>query len=550
MIIYVNNLRQMGKDMEKRYIKSILIFSSLFLSGCSFGNMNGFSIISSSTTTSTSNNSSSSGSGDGSTSDELSKTKISYTYEDYQTNNIYLADNCPNVGNPKLLIIPIWFNDSSDFIADKDNVRNDIEKAYLGTNTETGWRSVRTYYQELSNNTVNLTGTVTDWYETNKSYKTYVTDDDTSVTTSLVNSATNWYFTNNTSDSRLNYDTNNDGYLDGVILIYAAPDYGALDNDNYDNLWAYCYWTNNKSSTSKPTPCTFFWASYDFMYGSNASSRTGKSSYASGNTSHCLIDTHTFIHEMGHVFGLDDYYDYSYQYNPAGGFSMQDYNVGSHDPYSVMALGWANPYIPTESCELTINTFQESKDLILLTPSWNNVDSPFDEYLLLELYSPTGLNEFDSTYSYHSNIEGPNKVGIRLWHIDARLIYYTDYSSLTNLKGFTTDPTKGLCVHHAVGNTYYGESGQGYLSPLAQIKSSYANQNLLQLIRNDVNETYKPTSSLSNSSLFYAGDTFSLDAYATQFANGTKLNSNEELGWSFTVKSIENNQATIQLIKG
>ncbi len=472
-----------------------------------------------------------------------SKTKLSYTYDDYTYNSG--VDSCPNVGNPKLLIIPVWFSDSSSFISNKDNVRNDIETAYLGTNSETGWRSVRTYYQELSNNTVNLTGTVTDWYETNKSYKTYVTDDDTSVTTSLVNSATNWYFTNNTSDSRLNYDTNNDGYLDGVILIYAAPDYGALGNDNYDNLWAYCYWTNNNSSTSKPTPCTFFWASYDFMYGSNASSRTGKSSYASGNTSHCLIDTHTFIHEMGHVFGLDDYYDYSYQYNPAGGFSMQDYNVGSHDPYSMMALGWANPYIPTESCELTINTFQESKDLILLTPSWNSDNSPFDEYLLLELYSPTGLNEFDSTYKYYNSPQGPSTVGIRLWHVDARLAYFSSTSSNTP-SGLTTNPNKGAWIYQATSNTYKGKNGQGYLSCMGE---SYYDYNILQLIRNDTTETYKPESLLSSSSLFYAGDSFTMSKYETQFVNSTKLNSNKDLGWSFTVKSISNNQATISLVK-
>ncbi len=472
-----------------------------------------------------------------------SKTKLSYTYDDYTYNSG--VDSCPNVGDPKLLIIPVWFSDSSTFISNKDNVRNDIETAYLGTNTETGWRSVKTYYQELSNNTVNLTGTVTDWYETNTSYKTYGTDDNsTSGTTSLVNAATNWYFTNNPSDSRLKYDTNNDGYLDGVILIYAAPDSSALNNDNYDNLWAYCFWTNNNSSTSKPTPCTFFWASYDFMYGDNASSRTGKSSYGSGNTSHCLIDTHTFIHEMGHVFGLDDYYDYSYQYNPAGGFSMQDYNVGSHDPYSVLALGWANPYIPTESCELTINTFQESKDLILLTPSWNSDNSPFDEYLLLELYSPTGLNEFDSTYKYYNSIQVPSTVGIRLWHVDARLAYFSSTSKSPS--GLTTNPNKEAWVYHGMSNTYEGKDGQAYLSYMGE---SYYNYNLLQLIRNDTTETFRPKSLLSSLSLFRAGDTFTMSKYQTQFVNGTKLNSSKDLGWSFTVKSISNNQATISLAK-
>ena len=56
------------------------------------------------------------------------------------------------------------------------------------------------------------------------------------------------------------------------------------------------------------------------------------------------------------------------QKNPSGCFSMQDYNVGGHDPYSMMALGWVKPYIPTDSCEIKIKPFQTNHDLILLTP--------------------------------------------------------------------------------------------------------------------------------------------------------------------------------------
>ncbi len=488
----------------------------------------------------------------------VTKTEMKLTYDDYAANSAYFTDSCPTVGQPKLLIIPIWFTDSSNYISSdkKDNVKSDIETAYFGASSETGWRSVKTYYEELSAGKVSLTGTVSDWYEVNASLEEYGPVNAGGVLTNkLVATVTDWYFTNNPKESRTDYDTNGDGFLDGVMLIYGAPDCysnSTFKKNGYGNLWAYCYWLwENESNITNPNPNAFFWASYDFMYSaSKAKTRVG-SNYGGGDTSHCNIDTHTYIHEMGHVFGLQDYYDYSNQCRPAGGFSMQDYNVGSHDAYSVLASGWADPYIPTESCEIVISTFQESKDLILLTPSWNDIDSPFDEYLLLELYSPTGLNEFDSTYQYNSRYPlGPDSLGIRLWHVDARLSHYTTYDDDEELSAdnISVDPRVGTGSVHIMSNTYYKEDGEGksHLSPLGK---EYANYNLLQLIRNDKSETYQPTSYFTKSSLFKEGDSFSMDEFSSQFVNGTELNSGKSLGWSFTIKSMNSSQAIIELTK-
>ena len=468
----------------------------------------------------------------------VEKTKLLYTYDDYHANNYYTnSDNCPTLGNPKLLIIPVWFTDSSSFIADskKESVRSDIEIAYLGTEAQTGWHSVKSFYEEESLGRITLSGTVSEWYSCGKSYTYYGTDNNTSKTTSLVTSASDWYFTNHTSENRKDYDTNGDGYLDGVLLIYAAPDSQAASS-NYDNLWAYCYWTSSNKNVNSPTANTFFWASYDFMYGNNASSKTGKSSYNSGSSSNGLnIDAHTFIHEMGHVFGAEDYYDYSYKYSPAAGFSMQDNNVGGHDPYSVMAYGWADPYVPTESMTITIGDFQSTHDVILLA-NHTGVNSPFDEYLLIEYYTPTGLNKFDSDYQYQGAYpQGPSVGGIRLWHVDARLC-------INQRANFTTNPTVGD-VLHAMSNSY---SGEGYVSPLG---SAYYNYNILQLIRNSTSADYKPTDELSASSLFKAGDSFLMSTFKGQFVNGTSMNDGKALGWSFVIDSIDSNGATITLTK-
>ena len=484
----------------------------------------------------------------------LSKTIMQYNYSDYNAQNFFNVDNCPTTGNPKLLIIPVWFTDSSTYISTskKAAVKSDIETVYLGTEEQTGWHSVSSFYKEESLNKMNLNGVVTDWYECGNSSSYFYTDgednEDSRVVT-LLNSAVTWYFNKSGSDSRQSFDTDGNGYLDGVMLIYAAPDYSVLNNNNASNLWAYCYWAQDTSKNSKTNPGenVFFWASYDFMYDSTkANERTGYN-YANGDCSHCTLDAHTFIHEMGHVLGVEDYYDYGNNgYCPAGGFSMQDYNVGGHDPYSVMAYGWADPYIPTESMEITIGDFQSTHDLILLTPQWNEYDSPFDEYLLLELYTPTGLNELDATYQYDTNYPyGPSIPGIRLWHVDARLIYLTSSSDKNvSINEITTNPydSKAYSVYHAFSNTYDDDEHGTYLG------SSYYNYDILHLIRRNTSTALKTKSTLSSADLFVQGSSFTFSNYSSQFPRST-MNNGLALGWTFTVTSLSSTSATISLTR-
>lgn len=483
---------------------------------------------------------------------ELPRTEIKQTYADMIENSCYALDGAPTQGECKLLVIPVWFSDSSNYISTskRSNVKADIEKAYFGSETETGWHSVKSYYETESGGKLTMNGVVSDWYSPGISMAT-AGQYSSMQTASLVTNAANWYFTNNPSQSRTDFDCDDNGYLDGVLLIYAAPDYATLGNDNYDNLWAYCFWAQDSTvkKVANPGVNVFFWASYDFMYGSNiAYSRTGKN-YYSGDTRYCSIDAHTFIHEMGHVFGVPDYYDYGKnRYTPAGSFSMQDYNVGGHDPYSTMAFGWSDPYIPTDSCKLEIGPFQSTREVILLTPEWNIYNSPFDEYLLLELYTPTGLNAFDSEHHYQNAYpQGPNQAGIRLWHVDSRLQYYSG-SWDCSIDHLTTDAnhySDYQGVELAFSNAYDGDHMTG-------LGEEYAEYNVLQLIRNNSAETYRPTGNLTSASLFGDGSSFDMSTYRNQFVEGTTLNNGKALGWSFSV-SIEGNganaTATINLVK-
>ena len=464
------------------------------------------------------------------------KAEIKQTYHELVQASAYdNMDYCPTIGNPQLLVIPVWFSDSNTFIApeNREGVRRDIEYAYFGEDYDAGWESVKSYYYKESSGLCTLGGVVTDWYEVGRSYQSY--GKNTNSTVALVTEAVNWFFAlpDNTL-TRKDFDSDKNGYIDGVMLIYGAPDYSALGNNQYSNLWAYTYWLFKSSNTRAPVPNAFFWASYDFMYGygADARARTGLSSYGNGETEYCYVDTHTFIHEMGHVFGLDDYYDYSGQFSPAGGFSMQDYNIGGHDPFSVMAYGWANPYIVSDDIEIVIGEFQKTREFILLTPQWNLYGSPFDEYILLELYSPTGLNEFDSVHRYGYYPQGPSDVKVRMWHVDARLLAFISAQKYY----LTTDvnATSVYGVQTAFNNTYYRNGSDN--NRITYLGKSYADHNLLQLIRNDVSETYRPRSMLSNENMFGTG-TYNLKDYANQFVYGSKgeFNNGESLDWTIDI---------------
>ena len=489
---------------------------------------------------------------------DLTANHASYTYTDYTENNLYTLSCTPSVKEAKILVIPIWFDDSSSYIASskKESVRQDIEDAYFGTNEETGWRSVKTYYEEESHGTLTLTGTVSNWYTDKRSSTSFGSPSTgQSNTEALVKTVTDWYFNNNPSEKRYDYDQDGDGYLDGVMLIYAAPDYGSSNQSESKagNLWAYCYWLQNGDyqSPANPGPNAYFWASFDFMYGREVyASKTGVSSkqYPGGDTAHSSLDTHTFIHEMGHMFGLEDYYDYSGNYSPAAGFSMQDHNVGGHDPFSSFALGWGKAYIPTATTNINLKPFATTGEMIVLTPSWNSDNSPFDEYIIVEYYTSEGVNYLDSNYEYHKGRgypTGSKTPGIRVWHVDARLLYTETGAFLAS--NWTTNPsTKEGNVVMMMSNTYNGRGAEGYITPLG---SDYANFNLLQMIRRSTTATHKNNNPMTSDDLFKVGDIFSMSTYSKQFVYSGKLNTKKDLGFNFEINGLTSEYASITVNK-
>ena len=216
------------------------------------------------------------------------------------------------------------------------------------------------------------------------------------------------------------YDTNNDGCIDAVYLIYSED----VDYTNADFYWAYVTWYYGSNTYGELEPYFYLFAGFDFM-DENLNKMPG-----------VTVNAETYIHETGHLLGLDDYYDYdenSGSNQGLGGADMMDYNVGDHGVYSKIMLGWITPEIVTSTQTITIKSSQaqEGNRVILIPLNWNN--SYFCEYLLIDLYTATGLNEMGSQQTNSILYKGA-QYGVRIYHVSSSINnpYSDDYGSFTD----------------------------------------------------------------------------------------------------------------------
>ncbi len=355
----------------------------------------------------------------------------------------YKAD-LPSTGNVKVLVLPIEFSDypcSAISLAKYgrcNGIREDIRRTLFGTSNETTWESLSSFYKKSSYGRLNITGEVADWYRPELSAAQYAErlidnpDNNTGVSDEIVDKAVEAYRKTHTKKEMDAFDSNKDGYIDAVYAIYTVPAREVIGKiDTTDLFWAYAYWSNAHSDISNntpeelPVPYSYFWASISFMYEDRMLNENGEYVECRDENGKYIPDAHTFIHETGHLLGLEDYYSYDAQdglddFGAAGAIDMMDNNVGDHNSYSKMLLGWAEPYYITESTTVTLRPFSSSGDFALVNVNWNG--SMFDEYLLVEYFRPEGLNEYDSKHQfggvYPLVFQEP---GVKVYHIDSRL---------------------------------------------------------------------------------------------------------------------------------
>lgn len=465
---------------------------------------------------------------------------------DYAGQTIELKDvsynqsviNLPNKGNQKILVLPICFN---DYTLDKLNLNendviNNLNKTFFGETNETGFESVSSFYTKSSYGKLNISGEVANVFTLNKSLMEILQSNSSEKTYYIVNEAVKNYKTLNPNKDLSEFDTNKDGYLDSVWVVYMNPYFGKKSLSQYikwdnrfqndkikskasDLLWAYTYWNyDNKKSLSSPNAYAYSWASYDFILEGN---------YKDDNDN-LLVDAHTFIHETGHLLGLDDYYSYDSSLtgtiSPCGGIDMMDNNIGDHNSYSKYLLNWVEPYIIKDKGEYHLLPFQDGGNCFIIPgdiSTYNN--SPFDEYLLIELYTPTGLNYIDSLSTYAStNMQCFTDIGVKVYHIDSRL-------------GKMQQNIRGDYVYSGISHTNFS-SVYGYTKIAANNTPSYSENgymlcSLLTPQKNSSNSYYyidRSDGSATNNDLYKENDSI----------KSFKFNSGSSLGYKISFKNL------------
>lgn len=475
----------------------------------------------------------------------------------------------PRSGDSRVLVVPVEFSDypASGMLRGAEGAREDLRKAYFGDSEDTQWESLSSYYAKSSYGEVNISGQVmpwyrpvhrdspTQWYATDEIVESFgTTDGDSGIARLILSWIYEDYYMNdlwkevtddegNLYTSRSNffkdYDGDGDGFIDVIQMVYSAP----IQHLDSDLFWAFrSADTSGNPNKNTPWPCAFIWVGYDFIYENGYYDNLGE--YHEWTDAEIIngtakIDAHTIIHETGHALGADDYYTYdSKDWGPMGGTDMMDYNVGDHNAYTKGIFGWADPIVVTGEATVTVKSFTDAGEAIVL-PAYREDgqvnNSLLDNYIMIEYYRPTGLNEMDATYSYTGRYpKMPDIPGIRVYHVDSRLGLFT-YGSVSGWQ----------FVRYVSEVT--GTDDNSYIDIAnSNTKSRSANPNfrLLHALEVSGQNTLSNSSfriNYNSSMMWQEGDTFGVDTFV-----GFTLNNGNKLGYKFEVTDMNDADATIK----
>ncbi len=360
------------------------------------------------------------------------------------------AGKFPSLGSPKMIVIPVIFKDmdgGKDAYTDEEI--DILKKAFFGKAEETSWQSLKSYYYSSSYGNLDIEGEVSD-----EQYVSKYTQDEAEEAgaAAIVKEAAAWYISKKGLSTK-DYDYDGDGFVDGVNIIYKTTKKNKSDGGS-EFWWNYTSTTGASPNTAKPTVNRYFFSMYSFV---------NTAYYANPS-----IDAHTLVHENGHLIGLNDYYSYDTDSSgassgaPCGCADMMDMNVGDHNGYSKMLYNWLadddnsnglhlmNVDGSSDNFTLHLDSYTDKGDLVVIRNTtddpWNK--TPYDEYLILEYYTPTGVNagdcegygEWTSSMSTTGAHCGPyEKAGLQIFHVDARMAVQTGtYDSSKNItrKGY------------------------------------------------------------------------------------------------------------------
>ena len=316
------------------------------------------------------------------TAEELSNARITGTSAGNDS-EIDLA--FPTQGTHKVLVLLIDYPDltATHTVAEFENFMN--EENY----NDTG--SFRDYYLKVSDNKLDVNADVVGWYRADSAYEYYGKKNGYERTRGLAREAVDAAEAAGVDFSI--YDNDEDGYIDGIILVHAGQ--GAEEGSLEDYIWSH------RSSLGSD-----YYRTYDDIiindYMVNPERRVGSNSGAGG-----MVGIGVFCHEFGHGLNLPDLYDIDYSSAGVGTWGLMagagwlgDEKVpGFMSAWSRVTLGWITPEkISSGAYALAASTTSTVVYKV-------NTAVP-GEYFLLENRQQSGQDAY---------LKGS---GLAIWHID------------------------------------------------------------------------------------------------------------------------------------
>lgn len=448
------------------------------------------------------------------------------TYYQLGKNTFSRTYFAPSKGDLNILVVPLIIK-GYESNATKENL-DKINEAFFGKSATNGvYESVSSFFKKSSFGALNIGGEVTSWVDIEMSVDDVNEAQHGQGDYGTYEVLTKVYAYLKSSSVDLNkYDLDKDGYIDCIYLVHSAPTNASssklASSDPNNPFISFTYWDYRQyNESSIPVPNSYSWASFDLMnYGKSAGIE---------------IDAHTYIHEVGHVLGLVDYYDYDGLHSPLGCFDMQDFNVGDHNSYSKYALGWTSPYYINKDATIKLKSTSDTGEFIVIKNSPTYSGNAFDEYIILEYLTPTSLWSQDSTNAYPNiNTKTFTKPGVRMLHVDARLIdangKFVDEISQTKVRqAFSNTPSRSLV------NIKNQSQHKFDLISIINANGSKATQT-------------KALTTASNSSLFTEGQVFKSGDYSFFFNDGG-LHSEETFPFKITFGKMDESGATLTIKK-
>ena len=414
--------------------------------------------------------------------------------------------NIPSIGDVTTLVVPLHWSNCTDpdptgrLALIRERLGRVVDENGVVTDYGTGLHSLSAYYDAVSGGEYHIESFLTDWITVPYTVEEGANLDplNHSLPDELFAIVRDMYPEMDWS----RFDRNADGIVDSVIYISATPESDTIYMASFLGGVRYGrgYTAERAGTPEKPNLKDFICI----------------------GTGMLDLDENVILHEYGHSLGLIDYYDVSYSgIDAVGSFDMQSGSYGDWNAYSKYAAGWIDPIVVEgltsgESVEFTIGSMVETGDAIVIPAAGTEFDGPFGEYILVDLFTATGVNEADAS----GFIDLADEVGVRIYHVNANM------ERRVLIDKYGDEAVVGTVN---VANNYK-ESGKYHIELLQR-----GGENTFT--RGSNSRTH-----LAPSDFFRTGDTFDAEQYS-QFLTEGRMDDGSEFGYTIQILRVEKNGA-------